>query len=129
MPFTSLSLGLYAAYVAAAAVCFSRVLVDDGMILSPIQAWLRNKYRWCDASGIEPVFVEIDDQWWWKPLWGCPKCVAGQWAFWGYLAGCLQLEPLRFADYSLIQHLLFTSLAILFGALWRAAYSWSQTIQ
>jgi hypothetical protein len=91
------------------AVVFADVLVRPGMLLEPVQRWLRTKYRWCDARSDYPVFVELDEQWWWPPLWGCYKCVAGQWGFWGYL--------IRYhAGYSwrtLPEHLAFTAFTIL----------------
>ncbi|OGX80833.1 hypothetical protein BEN47_06135 [Hymenobacter lapidarius] len=63
---------------AAVGVCFASILVADGMLLSPVQAWLRRQWR--HAHG-----TELDEQEWFKPLWGCFVCVTGQIATWSYL--------------------------------------------
>ena len=119
---------LHAWLLSAAAVTFATVLVGDGMLLAPVQAWLRNRYRnatwgeypmaentnWTERRG-----KELNGQWWWKPLWGCYACVSGQWAFWGYLLS-------QWHQYHPLHHLYFTSLTILFAAGWRALYSWTQ---
>jgi hypothetical protein len=139
MLLTTSAYWLSALLLAALAVCWAYVLVQPDMLLAPVQAWVRAWYRkpYRPAAYIKnpgwsefwPEFVrgqgpevskEIDNQWWWKPLWGCYVCVAGQWGFWGYLL----LFPL--ASYSLLAHLGFTAITILFAALWRAVYAWSQ---
>ncbi len=103
--------------LAGTAVVFADVLVRDGMLLAPVQRWLRewHKQAWAQAysrdlfdalapvEGEDAVFqkwarchdsaeqayyelrAELDNRCWWKPLWGCSLCVAGQWGFWGYL--------------------------------------------
>jgi hypothetical protein len=135
---------LHAWLLSAAAVVFATVLVADGMVLAPVQAWVRAWHRkprrpiaylknpgWPEYW---PEFVrgqgaavskEIDERWWWKPLWGCSLCVAGQWAFWGYPLSCINWHPLAFTGYHPLHHLYFTSLTILFAAVWRAVYAWT----
>jgi hypothetical protein len=82
--------------LAGAAVVFADVLVRPGMILEPVQRWLRGWYRAVttherlvyfgpDGTESEMRGDELDAKWWWAPLWGCYKCVAGQWGFWGFL--------------------------------------------
>lgn len=90
-----LNLILHAWLLSAAAVTFATVLVGDGMLLAPVQAWVRAWYRKrTTAQVVKPVSTsmyvtehhgkELDTQWWWKPLWGCAKCVSGQMALWTY---------------------------------------------
>jgi hypothetical protein len=126
-----------AIYIAVCAVVFAVVLVDDGMLLAPVQQWLREKHlqAWMrqrvDEEGlIRPALIdryyttgkELDSRWWWKPLWGCHKCVAGQWGFWGYLIRCYVLH----VGYSLFQHMAFTCLTIFLACLIHKLYQWSQ---
>lgn len=92
--------------LAGTAVVFADVLVRPSMLLEPVQRWLRGWYRgWPYArAGVWPA--ELDDCWWWPPLWGCYKCVAGQWSFWAYL--------IRYhARYNLFEHLAFTAFTII----------------
>lgn len=107
--------------LAAVAVCWAYVLVQPGMLLAPVQAWVRATYRGMPYAkhGIWPA--EIDDNWWFKPLWGCSSCCSGQAGFWGYLL-------LFWPSYSLLAHLGFAAITILFAALWRGLYAWSQTL-
>ncbi|MGI4864150.1 MAG: hypothetical protein ACRYFZ_09535 [Janthinobacterium lividum] len=113
----TLGFWLHAVVVAAMAICFAVVLVeDDNALLCPIIRWCRVTYRGKYGR-------ELDEQRWWKPLWGCPKCVAGQWGFWGFLL----LFPL--SHYSLLAHMGFAAITILFAAVWRAIYAWSQSVQ
>jgi hypothetical protein len=100
MPYLSLSYWIYALLLACLAVCWASILVDAGMLLAPAQRALRHIYRANTGN-------EIDTRWWWAPIWGCYKCVAGQWAFWGYLL----LFPL--SAYSLLAHLGFTAITII----------------
>lgn len=125
MPELLLTLILHAWLLSAAAVCFATVLVSDGMLLAPVQAWVRSKYRKVTApygsKGNPYAGREIDEQWWWKPLWGCSLCVSGQMAFWLYFY-------LSWGHYQPLHHLYFTSLTILFAAGWRAFYAWTQKL-
>lgn len=110
--------------LAGTAVVFADVLVRPGMLLEPVQRWLRGWYRTKAKSFVQEVFdkgtlteaqqqafydtrsFELDDLWWWPPLWGCYKCVAGQWGFWAYL--------IRYhAHYNLFEHLAFTAFTII----------------
>jgi len=68
----------------------------------------------------------FEDRWFFKPVWGCGKCFAGQIAFWIYLFLHLELQKRPFADgnmpvldvfpylegYSLIGHLFAVAVAI-----------------
>jgi hypothetical protein len=95
--------------LAGTAVVFADVLVRSGMLLEPVQRWLRTLYQKAttierDTYGVE--YGELDSQWWWPPLWGCYKCVAGQWSFWAYL--------IRYhAHYNPFEHLAFTAFTII----------------
>jgi hypothetical protein len=119
--------------LAGMAVVFADVLVRPGMLLEPVQRWLRLWWRtWRTERLLRYVFkneavpnaqeiedtrrglvehadnygLEIDSRWWWPPLWGCYKCVAGQWGFWGYL--------IRYhAHYNFFEHLAFTAFTII----------------
>lgn len=91
------------------AVTWAVVLVDDGMLLQPVQRWLRLHVP------------DLDSRWWWKPLWGCYRCVAGQVALWGtpvlwYYAG---------AGYSLFAHLVTICATILFACILNKIYQWT----
>lgn len=130
---------LYALLTGALAVCWAEVLVEPEQVLAPVQAWLRAWYRrprrrvvpinnplFAGLSEFGPVeSIEIDSRWWWAPLWGCYKCVAGQWALWGYAAAGL----LHHIAYNPLHHLFFIALTIILAALWRGAYKWSQRQQ
>lgn len=99
--------------LAAAAVCFAWGLVEDGMLLAPVQAWVR---QWHSHR----YGREVESRWLWYPLWGCYKCVAGQWAFWGYIG-------LYWHHYHPLHHLFFTSFTIIAAVLLRGLYQWSQS--
>jgi len=75
-----------------------QVLPAEGHLLAPVRLrwrlWYRGRYR-----------AELDDAWWWPPVWGCPACHGGQLAFWLYL--------LRFhATYDPLLHLCAVGVAI-----------------
>jgi hypothetical protein len=83
--------------LAGTAVVFADVLVRPGMLLEPVQRALRTTWTYYQIRAQLRLSVklgkalpdiptsQLDEQWWWPPLWGCYKCVAGQWGFWGYL--------------------------------------------
>jgi hypothetical protein len=121
--------------LAGTAVVFADVLVRPGMLLEPVQRWVREWYSkpyrpavmlknpgwpefWPEhvrGLGAE-VSKELDQQWWWAPLWGCYKCVAGQWGFWGYL--------IRYhSHYNFFQHLAFTAFTIIAAII---LHKWTQ---
>lgn len=80
------------------AFAWCRILPADGHVLAPIQRawrkWYRSRYG-----------TELDEAWFWRPLWGCAGCCAGQLSFWTYL--------IRFhATYDPLLHLCATGLAI-----------------
>lgn len=68
---------LFLVALAGTAVVYADVLVRDGMLLAPVQRWLR---EWS-----HPKDIDLDTWWLSKMLWFCFACVAGQWGFWGYL--------------------------------------------
>lgn len=122
---------LFLVALAGTAVVFADVLVRPGMLLEPVQRWVRTVYmklwlrRYLDANGMVPQQAiakffdtesELDKRWWWSPLWGCYKCVAGQWGFWGYL--------IRYhGHYNFFEHLAFTAFTILAAII---LHRWSQ---
>lgn len=137
---------LFLVALAGTAVVFADVLVRPGMLLEPAQRWLRAKWygrayyqrseAQCDklkarmGPSIDRTQVEqltmircqiayerdLDTRWWWAPLWGCYKCVAGQWGFWGYL--------IRYhGSYSLPEHLAFTAFTIIAAII---LHKWTQ---
>ncbi len=95
---------LTALLLAALAVCWADVLVRPGSLLAPLQArwrgWYRTRYG-----------AELDEAGWWPPVWGCPRCVAGQWGFWGYLL------LFHAAPYAPLAHLGFAAITILLALL------------
>lgn len=109
--------------LAGTAVVYADVLVRDGMLLQPVQRWLREWHRKPYQPLVyvgNPLFLgvkergpetskELDEQWWWPPLWGCYKCVAGQWGFWGYLIRYHHGYTWR----TVPEHLAFTAFTIL----------------
>lgn len=143
----------FALAVALVAVTWAVVLVDTGMLLEPVQRWLRAKYqlwhlvewvakmskRLADDLGAprKPSefynqFTErytrdgiqyLDDRWWWKPLWGCYRCVAGQLALWAYPLRCW-LSPLPYSPW---QHLLTVCAAIFLASLLHRLYQWTNS--
>lgn len=73
--------------------------------------------------------AKFQDKWFWKPVWGCELCIAGQWALWYYI---FRLICDRFGaglnifwlmgqypklDYSLAEGLIFVLTAIGFSKL------------
>lgn len=101
-----------------AAVCFADLLIQPGMLLAPVQAWLRDRYRFLANAYVEPYepggyepAKELDDRIWWKPLWGCPTCVAAWWALIAYL------YHYHGAAYCWYEHIYFVALGLLFSLL------------
>jgi hypothetical protein len=64
--------------IACWAFVWVRILPSEGHMLAPVQHSWRDWYR-------ARYGTELDGAWWWRPLWGCPGCHAGQLAFWIYL--------------------------------------------
>ena len=102
---------LHCLLTVAAAVCFADLLVHDGMLLAPAQRWLRAWYARRYTNEVLGQYGELDTRMWWKPFWGCARCVAGQWAFWAYLC------HYHGAAYSFPEHIYFISLALVFSLL------------
>lgn len=61
----------YSPLIAIFSIVFCWILTDEDMILELPYLWLRSKLE-------KYSFI-------WLPLFGCPKCNAGQIAFWSYL--------------------------------------------
>jgi hypothetical protein len=125
---------LFLVALAGVAVVFADVLVRPGMLLEPVQRWLREWYRAKAKGYVKEVFdkgslteeqkqafyetrsFEIDELWWWKPLWGCYACVSGQWGFWGYL--------IRYrGHYNFFEHIAFTAFTIIAAII---LHKWTQ---
>jgi hypothetical protein len=117
MPCLSLAYWIYALLVAGLALCWADVLVRPGMLLAPAQAWLKMRFREATVPSGGFFGAELNNQWWWAPLWGCYKCVAGQWGFWGYL------WLFRASPYSLLSHAGFSATTIIFSII---LSKWSQ---
>lgn len=126
-----------------AAVCFADLLVQPGMLLAPVQRWLRERHKWlwmrgyadelfdacppaepgeathqkwarCNESAEQAFYdlgSELDSQFWWKPLWGCPTCVAGWWALIAYAV------HYHGPAYRLDEHIYFVALGLLLSLL------------
>lgn len=73
MPLNVLLL-VHAGLAGLCAWCFAAVLNQPGMLLHPV-------YSWC-YERLERRFGNVEALLWWKPLWGCSVCVAGQWGLW-----------------------------------------------
>lgn len=85
------------------AFVWARILPAEGHLLAGVQRrwrdWYRARYQ-----------TELDEAWWWRPLWGCPSCCSGQLAFWTYL--------IRFhATYDPLLHLCAVGVAIVTACL------------
>lgn len=110
---------VYAHGIAIVAVVFTVVLMENNMLFAPfyqrLQAWTLRKYN----KYPEQVY-------WLKPLISCALCVAGQWAFWGYLILALDVFHVNRYDYNVFHHIYFISLTILLTALIRKFYTWTQ---
>lgn len=95
-----MQLTLFLLFVALACWAFAwvRVLPSEGHLLAPLQRGLRLWYRGRFGQ-------EVEQAWWWSPLWGCPTCGAGQLALWLY--------PLRYwHTYDPLAHLAGLGVAI-----------------
>lgn len=123
---------------AVVSVAWCVMLVDSGMLLEPVQRWLReaHKRRWVnyikgpgewgypeEKSQVEEAYYrngfELDTYWWFKPLWGCYRCNSVWWALLGY--------PLAFrADYNLWLHLVSLCATLFLACILNALYQWSQ---
>lgn len=124
---------LHALLSAACAVVYADVLVQPGMLLAPVQAWLKRRHRaaWEQKheqalGGIElwqtmydNLDKGLDSQWWWKPLWGCATCVSG---WFGLLAYLYHYQ----AAYRWWEHAYFVVLAILFSLIIQKVVSWTR---
>lgn len=142
-----LDLLLSAVLLGAAAVVWAVVLVDTGMLLEPLQRWLRKRHKawWVNRIGegetdpeqirqLEEAYhmstrtFELDYRWWFKALWGCFWCVAGQLGFWVYLLTKIHWheEGLDLWAYHPLHHAYFVSLAILSAGVWNRLYQWSR---
>ncbi|GAB3303669.1 hypothetical protein GCM10027348_31840 [Hymenobacter tenuis] len=138
-----LDLFVFGLCVALVAVVWAVVLVDTGMLLEGLQRWVREWHRLRYmrrhlvggdpesgpiryATNTERLYYqgnELEAQWWWKPVWGCSTCVAGQLALWGYLLRCYLLST----PYNPWHHLLVVCGAIFHACLLKRLYNWSQS--
>jgi hypothetical protein len=128
MPYLELAYWLRALLLASVAVCWADVLVRPGKLLAPVQAKLKARYRRATTPKDSYQGLELDDAWWWAPIWGCTPCVAGQWGFWAYLwlyppLWLAHLRHLPSVPYSLLAHLGFTATTIILSLI---LSKWSQ---
>lgn len=117
--------------LASTAVVYADVLVRPGMLLEPVQRALRNTWTYFQLKKSLALSIklgkvppgryesQLDEQWWWSPLWGCFKCVAGQWGFWGYLIRYHAAYTWR----TVPEHLAFTAFTILTAII---LHKWTQ---
>jgi hypothetical protein len=52
---------------------------------------------------------KFEGKWFWEPIWGCHKCVAGQIALWSYLIG-------EWCNYRFTMHVSYILISILVSA-------------
>jgi len=148
----------FALCLALVAVTWAVILVDEGMLLQPVQRWARGAYVKYRINGLlryifkdEPIpneaefadtlrgleanpqsyALDLDSQWWWKPLWGCALCVSGQLAFWGFLYYVYYALPSLSwcgyaAAYSPWWHSVCISATLFLTAVLKRIYTWSQ---
>ncbi|NVO33210.1 hypothetical protein [Hymenobacter lapidiphilus] len=126
-----LDLLAFALSCALVSVAWCVILVDSGMLLEPVQRWSRGWYTArrpgvistsATSSAFRSEFkvAYLDDQWWFKPIWGCYRCNSVWWALLGY--------PLAFgAAYSLWAHLVAVCATLFLSCLVEKAYRWSQS--
>lgn len=55
----------------------------------PILNWW---FRFGETVGKYEKDKREAERWFYKPIWGCEKCFAGQLAFWFYIFSCLHME-------------------------------------
>jgi len=90
---------LYSLFLAIAAFTYSEILPAPGMLLNEAYGWLEINFP--------PVIF--------KPLIGCCKCVAGQWALWLY--------PIFFYHhYNVVVHVWVVLQSVFNAGVVRAAY-------
>lgn len=77
--------------ICISAYVYSDILTRSEMILDKFDTWAYDKL---------PAWI-------YKPLIGCPYCVAGQWSFWFYLIS-------YFHEYNIFTHIAFTFSSIYF---------------
>lgn len=104
---------------AVVSVAWCVILVDSGMLLEPVQRWLRDGYRARYSDECRMQVADLDTRWWWKPLWGCYRCNSVWWALLGY--------PLAFPAYSPWLHLVSVCATLFLACILNALYQWSQT--
>lgn len=106
--------------IAAAVISVTVIVI---MPLEPILNWwfrIGEKYGKRTANGYEL------ERWFYRPIWGCEKCFAGQLGLWGYLLAHIRAQGGQnghisginvgwptMAGYSLFCHLLTVSAAIM----------------
>jgi len=103
-------LEFFKALALAGAVAVTAVVYKEILFREPIlNWWLRFGERW-------------ERRWFFKPIWGCHKCIAGQAALWLYLFTRFNISIAgvsihAWGTYSLIWHLFAICAAILFAEL------------
>ena len=83
---------LFAGCIAIFAMAYCWILTDPDMLLERPYVWMKGK-------------LEGKYDWLWNPIWGCPKCVAGQIALWTFIY-------YRWDNYDPVAHMIFTGVTI-----------------
>lgn len=89
-------------FISAITVGFSCAIIGVVMIVvmanEPIlNWWFRFGYR----VGVKKVSGREVERWFYKPIWGCEKCLSGQLALWSYLFFHFRIETAQFARFGL----------------------------
>jgi len=94
---------VYIPFIAIFSIVWCWELTDNGMIFEKLYLWLRDK-------------LEEKHTWLYYPLIGCPKCNAGQFAFWFYLYK-------QWYSYSFFEHIFFITTTIFAAMLLMKLYT------
>jgi hypothetical protein len=130
-------LGDFGNLTALAAMC--AVIAVVYMLILPYEQFFNPWFRWGTSVGINP---DGSRKWWYKPLFECEKCMAGQIALWWYLVDCLEVHtgpiwfyllgntrwPIHFKfilphGYDLVSHAYAVTAAILFALVLGKVYA------
>ena len=90
------------AALTGAASAFIGVAVNEIMHNEPILNWW---FRFGAKIGIKIVDGYERERWFYRPIWGCSKCLSGQIALWYYL--------FNHSNYSIFVHIFTISTAII----------------
>ena len=88
---------IYILFISIFSLVWCWILTEDSMITERLYLWLKSK-------------LEDKYNWLYLPLIGCPKCNAGQIAFWLFIY-------LDYENYNLLHHIFFTTTTIFLTSL------------